>query len=151
MLNEISLKLQAGKAKDVKVLVQQAIDAGVVCTDNNFVYGWIVDEIVGTDTSTAKVEGIYFIGLGSEFEVVNGQTVTIPVKYAVNGVLTDISDMSKVTFTSGTTATGNFANSHSNVFTASAVGSTVVTCSVTNSANSLVYSDTANVKVVAAS
>ena len=30
MLNEISLKLQAGKAKDVKVLVQQALDAGMV-------------------------------------------------------------------------------------------------------------------------
>ena len=29
MLNEISLKLQAGKAKDVKVLVQQALDAGI--------------------------------------------------------------------------------------------------------------------------
>ena len=130
---------------------QQAIDAGVVCADNNFVYGFIVDEIVGTDTSTAKVEGIYWIGLGSEYEITNGSTVTIPVKYAVNGVLTDISDMSKVTFASGTTATGNFANSHSNVFTASSTGSTVITCSVTNSANTLVFSDTANVKVVAAS
>ena len=129
---------------------QQAVDAGVVCSDNNFVYGFIVDEIVGTDTSTAKVEGIYWIGLGSEYEITNGSTVTIPVKYAVNGVLTDISDLSKVTFTSGTTATGNFANSHSNVFTAAATGSTVITCTVTNSANNLVFSDTANVKVVAA-
>ena len=33
MLNEISLKLQAGKAKDVKVLVQQAIDAGIAPKD----------------------------------------------------------------------------------------------------------------------
>ena len=31
-LNEISLKLQAGKAKDVKALVQQAIDEGVSAT-----------------------------------------------------------------------------------------------------------------------
>ena len=33
MLNEISMKLQAGKAKDVKVLVQQAIDAGIAPKD----------------------------------------------------------------------------------------------------------------------
>ena len=33
MLNEISLKLQAGKAKDVKVLVQQALDAGIAPKD----------------------------------------------------------------------------------------------------------------------
>ena len=33
MLKEISLKLQAGKAKDVKALVQQAIDAGIAPKD----------------------------------------------------------------------------------------------------------------------
>ena len=33
MLNEISRKLQAGKAKDVKVLVQQALDAGIAPKD----------------------------------------------------------------------------------------------------------------------
>ena len=33
MLNEISAKLQAGKAKDVKVLVQQALDAGIAPKD----------------------------------------------------------------------------------------------------------------------
>lgn len=130
---------------------QQALEAGVCANENNAAYGFIVDEIVGTNTSTAKVEGIYWIGLGAEYEITNGDTVTIPVKYAVNGVLTDISDMTQVTFTSVTTATGDFASSHSNVFTAAGVGTTVITCSVTNSATGVTYKDTANIKVVAAS
>lgn len=129
---------------------QQAIQDGACASENNAAYGFIVDEIVGSNTSTAKVAGIYFIGLGAEFEITNGASVTIPVKYAVNGVLTDISDLSQVTFTSATTATANFANSHSNVLTAAATGTTVITCSVTNSVTGEVFKDTANVKVVAA-
>lgn len=129
---------------------QQALEAGVCASENNAAYGFIVDEIVGSDTSTAKVEGIYFIGLGTNLEITNGQSVTIPVKYAVNGSLTDISDLSKVTFTSGTPAKADFANSHSNVLTAAATGNTVITCTVTNSATGITYSDTANVTVVAA-
>lgn len=126
----------------------QAIEAGV-CASNAAAYGFIVDEIVGSNTSTAKVEGIYFIGLGSNYSMVNGASLTVPVKYAVNGVLTDISDLTQVTFTSGTTATANFANSHSNVLTAAATGTTVITCTVTNSVTGVTYSDTANITVTA--
>lgn len=129
---------------------QQALEAGVCANENNAAYGFIVDEIVGSNTSTEKVEGIYFIGLGAEYEIVNGETVTIPVKYAVNGVLTDISDLTQVTFASGTTATAAFADTHSNVLTANAVGTTVITCSVTNSVTGVTYSDTATIKVVSA-
>lgn len=129
---------------------QQALESGMCASENNAAYGFIVDEIVGSNTSTAKVEGIYFIGLGTSFQITNGETVTIPVKYAVNGVLTDISDMSKVTFTSSATAKASFADSHSNVLTAASTGDTVITCSVTNSVTGKTYSDTANVTVVAA-
>ncbi len=129
---------------------QQALEAGVCANENNAAYGFIVDEIVGSNTSTAKVEGIYFIGLGAEYEITNGETVTIPVKYAVNGSLTDISDLTQVTFASGTTATASFADSHSNVLTANAAGTTVITCSVTNSVTGVTYSDTATIKVVSA-
>lgn len=129
---------------------QQALEAGICANENNAAYGFIVDEIVGSNTSTAKVEGIYFVGLGSNFELTNGTSYTVPVKYAVNGVLTEISDMSQVTFTSSTAATAAFANEHSNVLTAAATGSTVITCTVTNSVTGVVYSDTANVTVVSA-
>lgn len=129
---------------------QQALEAGICANENNAAYGFIVDEIVGSNTSTAKVEGIYFVGLGNNFELTNGTSYTVPVKYAVNGVLTEISDMSQVTFTSSTPATAAFANEHSNVLTAAATGSTVITCTVTNSVTGVVYSDTANVTVVSA-
>lgn len=129
---------------------QQALEAGICANENNAAYGFIVDEIVGSNTSTAKVEGIYFVGLGSNLELTNRTSYTVPVKYAVNGVLTEISDMSQVTFTSSTPATAEFANEHSNVLTAAATGSTVITCTVTNSVTGVVYSDTANVTVVSA-
>ena len=129
---------------------QQALEAGVCASENNAAYGFIVDEIVGSDTSTAKVEGIYFIGLGTNLQMTVGDSMAIPVKYAVNGMLTDISDMSKVTFTSGTPAKADFANIHSNVLTAAAAGNTVITVSVTNSVTNITYSDTANVTVVSA-
>ena len=128
---------------------QQALDAGVVCTDNNFVYGFIVDEMVGTDTSTAKVEGIYWIGLGAQYELPTtvGEEVAIPVKYAVNGVLTEISDMSKVTFASSNESVCLFNNEHSNVIAVAGNGTASITCSVTNSLTGITYKDTANVKV----
>lgn len=129
---------------------QQALEAGICANENNAAYGFIVDEIVGSNTSTAKVEGIYFVGLGSNLELTNRTSYTVPVKYAVNGVLTEISDMSQVTFSSSTAATAEFANEHSNVLTAAATGTTVITCTVTNSVTGVVYSDTANVTVVSA-
>lgn len=127
----------------------QAVEAGV-CANAAAAYGFIVDEIVGTNTSTAKVEGIYFIGLGTNYQMTVGDVLTVPVKYAVNGSLTDISDLSQVTFTSATTAKADFANSHSNVLTAAAAGTTVITCTVTNSVTGVTYSDTANITVVSA-
>ena len=129
---------------------QQAAEAGV-CADNSNsnAYGFIVDEIVGSDTSTAKVEGIYFIGLGGGFNMALNESLALPVKYAVNGVLTDISDMSQVTFESGTAATASFANEHSNTLTANATGTSVLTVSVTNSVTGEVFTDKATVTVTA--
>ena len=129
---------------------QQALEAGVCASENNNAYGFIVDEIVGSDTSTAKVEGIYFIGLGTELRLRPNQVKEIPVKYVVNGVLTDISDMSQVTFElapSTPSGAGSFANEHSNVFTAGTDGSGGIVCSVTNSANGVVYSDYAHFSI----
>ena len=131
---------------------QQAVEAGVCASENNAAYGFIVDEIVGTNTSTAKVDGIYIVGLGAELDLTTGQTMTIPVKYSVNGVLTDISDMQQVTFTSPAMGSndpaGSFANSHSNVFTAAALGTRgTIVVSVTNSATGATYSDSLYVNV----
>ena len=131
---------------------QQAVEAGVCASENNAAYGFIVDEIVGTNTSTTKVDGIYIVGLGAELDLTTGQTMTIPVKYSVNGVLTDISDMQQVTFTSPAMGSndpaGTFANSHSNVFTAAATGTRgTIVVSVTNSATGATYSDSLYVNV----
>lgn len=126
---------------------QQALEAGVCASENNNAYGFIVDEMVGSDTSTAKVEGIYIIG--GDFSMANGTSLPVPVKYAVNGVLTDISDMDQVTFSSGTAATATFANAHSNVLTAKANGTSVLTVTVTNSVTGVVYTDKATVTVSA--
>lgn len=129
---------------------QQAIQDGACASESNAAYGFIVDEMVGSNTSTAKVAGIYFIGLGAEKEIplVQGQNVLLPVKYAVNGVLTDITDLSQVTFTSKTASVADFANPHSNALTLVGLGTTVITCSVTNSVTGQVFKDTANIKVV---
>ena len=132
---------------------QQALEAGVCASENNNAYGFIVDEYVGAgDSSTALVDGIFIIGLGEELELTPGQTMTIPVKYSVNGVLTDISDMQQVTFTSPAMGSndpaGSFANSHSNVFTAAAIGTRgTIVVSVTNSATGATYSDSLYVVV----
>lgn len=128
---------------------QDALAAGLCSSENTASYGFIVDEIVGTNTSTAKVEGIYFIGAGSGLSVVKDASITVPVKYSVNGVLTDISDMSQVTFSSAATATAAWANSHSNVLNGVAAGNTTVTVSVTNSVTGLTYTDTVPVTVTA--
>lgn len=120
---------------------QQALDAGVVCSDNNFVYGFIVDEIVGSDTSTAKVEGIYFIGGGKLVARAN-RSYEIAVKYAVNGILTDISDMDAVTFSSSNTEAGVFNNEHNPTFYARAAGNGTMTVTVTNSVTGRIFTDT---------
>lgn len=128
---------------------QQALEAGICANENNAAYGFIVDEIVGSNTSTAKVEGIYFVGLGTEFNLKVGDVFTVPVKYAVNGVLTEISDLTQVTFESTNTSVANFASENSNVLTAASAGNTSITCSVTNSVTGVTYDDTANILVTA--
>lgn len=128
---------------------QQALEAGICANENNAAYGFIVDEIVGSNTSTAKVEGIYFVGLGTEYNLKVGDVFTVPVKYAVNGVLTEISDLAQVTFESSNTSVANFASENSNVLTAASAGNTTITCSVTNSVTGVTYDDTANILVTA--
>lgn len=128
---------------------QQALEAGICANENNAAYGFIVDEIVGSNTSTAKVEGIYFVGLGTEFNLKVGDVFTVPVKYAVNGVLTEISDLTQVTFESSNPSVANFASENSNVLTAASAGNTIITCTVTNSVTGVDYDDTARILVTA--
>ena len=126
---------------------QQALESGVCSDANNAAYGFIVDEYVGSgDSSTSSVQGIYFIG-GGVLTLRTGESVTIPVKYDVNGVLTDISDMEQVSF-AVTGNVGTFANEHSNVFTAAnSAGNGSITVTVTNSLTGAVYQDTMPVTV----
>lgn len=126
---------------------QQALESGVCSDANNAAYGFIVDEYVGSgDSSTSSVQGIYFIG-GGTLTLRTGESVTIPVKYDVNGVLTDISDMEQVSF-AVTGNVGTFANAHSNVFTAAnSAGTGSITATVTNSLTGAVYQDTMPVTV----
>ena len=123
---------------------QQALESGVCASETNAAYGFIVDEYVGGgDASTAAVDGIYFVGNGGSVSVMAGKTITLPVKYSVNGVLTDITDMEQVTFSVSPANLGSFASEHSNVFTASAgAGSGHATVTVTNSVTEVDYQDT---------
>ena len=128
---------------------QEAVSAGVCNVDTAGIYGYVVDEYVGESTSTSAVDGIFFIGLGSGVSVVKDATVELPVRYSVNGILTAISDMSQVTFTSAAPATAAFDDENSNVLTGVAVGSTSATVSVTNSRTNVTYTDTIPVTVTA--
>lgn len=109
-------------------------------------YGYIVDEFVGNNSATAGVDGIYFIGLGDGVSVAVNNTVTLPIKYSVKGVLTDISDMSDVTFESSATAKATVSG---NTVTGVATGDAIITASVTNSATGVEYKDTIAVTVTA--
>lgn len=110
-------------------------------------YGFIVDEMLGANSSTFKVDGIYFIGLGAGATVKMGETLTLPIKYSVNGVLTNISDMSAVTFTSSDTTKATMTG---NVLTPVATGSAIITATVTNSSTGVTYTDTVSVTIQAA-
>lgn len=126
---------------------EDAMQTGNCAGDNAQSYGFIVDEFKGANSSTAAVDGIYFIGMGDGAELAAGETLALPVKYSVNGVLTDISDMSQVTFSSAATGTAAFNEAGSNVLSGVSAGNTTVTVSVTNSANGASYSDTIPVTV----
>lgn len=127
---------------------QEAASEGVCNVDTNGIYGYVVDEYVGGEsTSTAAVDGIYFIGLGEGVSIVKSTSMALPVKYSVNGQLTSISDMSQVTFEAAS-AVVSFADEHDNNMTAGAsAGNTTVTVSVTNSRTNTTYSDTIPVTV----
>lgn len=126
---------------------EEAVGAGLCDNSGSQSYGFIVDEFIGSDTSTYGVDGIYFIGLGSGASVVHGETITLPVKYSVGGILANISDMSKVTFASAAAATAKFNDAHSNVLSGVAAGNTTVTASVTNTLTGETYTDTIPVTV----
>jgi hypothetical protein len=129
---------------------QQAIEAGVCASENNAAYGFIVDEYVGTGaSSTALVDGIFIVGFGKQIQMAPGETITIPVKYSVNGALTEVSDMSQVTFSSLSTTglIGSFADEHSNVFTSEGGGYGYISVTVTNSVTGQVFDDSIPVRV----
>lgn len=124
---------------------QEAASEGVCNVDTNGVYGYVVDEYVGGDnSSTAAVDGIYFIGLGAGASVAVSETLELPLKYSVNGSLTTISDMSEVTITSGTESVATVSG---NVVTGVDAGTSVITASVTNSRTNTTYTDAVTVTV----
>jgi hypothetical protein len=128
---------------------QEAISEGVCNVDTAGLYGYVVDELVGENTDTALVDGIYFIGLGSGVSLVKDTTMQLPVMYSVNGILSPISDMSQVTFAAAS-AVVSFEDENDNTMTAgSSAGSTTVTVSVTNSRTNTTYTDTIPVTVTA--
>lgn len=127
---------------------EEAIANGVCADTGAQYYGFIVDEFVGGgDTSTAAVEGIYFIGIGDGVSVAADATIVLPVKYAVSGALTEISDMEQVTFSSADASKAKFDDEHANVLTGVAAGNTTVEVSVTNSVSGVTYKDTIPVTV----
>ena len=109
-------------------------------------YGYVVDEYVGSNTSTAAVDGIYFIGLGAGASVQSTKTLTLPIQYSVGGVLTPISDMDQVTFESSTPAKATIPE-HSNVVTGVTSGTSTITATVTNSRTGASYSDSVVITV----
>ena len=127
---------------------EDAITSGNCAAVGNQLYGFIVDEMIGSSTSTSKVDGLYFIGGGAGYSVAATHTIALPIKYSINGVLSNISDMNQVTFTSGTPAKVTIPE-HSNVATGAATGSSVITATVTNSTTGVTYTATCTVTVTA--
>lgn len=126
---------------------QEAASEGVCNVDTAGVYGYVVDEYVGGEnTSTAAVDGIYFIGLGAGVSVAADATLTLPIKYSVNGILTTISDMGAVTFESSATGV---ATVDGNIVSGVSAGTAVISASVTNSRTQQTYTDTITVTVTA--
>ena len=118
-----------------------------VCASNAMPnYCYIVDEFV-SGTSTGSVEGIYFVGAGAGVSVASSETTELVAKYDVAGNLTNISDMSEVTFSTAAEGTAKFNDPHSPVLTGVAAGTTTATVTVTNSVSKVTYTDTIPVTV----
>ena len=122
---------------------EQALESGNCADFGKQTYGFIVDEILGTNSSTAKVDGLYFVGMGAGKTLSVGDTLVLPLKYSINGSLTNISDFSAVTVESSD-ATVTIAG---NVATAASAGSATITASVTNSATGVTYTDVTEITV----
>lgn len=147
-LNETASQTETGTVdlSGTCLTFEESIASGNCASVGNQLYGYIVDEMIGANSSTSKIDGIYFIGLGAGASVARTQTIALPIKYSVNGVLTNISDMSQVTFTSSDTTKATIPT-HSNVATGVAVGNTTITASVTNSATNVTYTTTCELAV----
>lgn len=131
-----------------KALSFEQYQAEDVCASQSGMgYGFIVDEIVGENSSTAAVDGIYFIGLGEGVNIEGTGTVTLPTMYEVGGALADISDMTQVTYSTPDQTHAKFTDPHSNVITGVTAGSTTATVSVTNSRTGVEYHDAIPVTV----
>ena len=126
---------------------EEALVAGSCADTGAQRYGFIVDEFVGGNSSTAAVDGIYFVGLGDGVSVEEGASVALPVRYTVGGVMTEISDLDEVSFDTGAAGTAAFAGEHSNILSGVAAGSTLATVSVTNSKTGETYTDSIAVTV----
>ena len=146
-LNETASQTETGTVdlSGTCLTYEEAVTSGNCASYGAQSYGFIVDEILGTHSSTSKVDGIYFIGLGSGASVEIGDSLTLPIKYSIDGMLTNISDMSEVTLTSSDTEK---ATMEGNVITGVAEGTVTVTASVTNSSTSTTYTDVVSVAVV---
>lgn len=126
---------------------QEAISNGTCASTNTAgYYGYVVDEYVGESTSTAAVDGIFFIGLGAGATVAAESTLSLPVQYSIGGVLTPISDMSQVTFESSVTGVATIPE-HSNVVTGVSAGTSTITATVVNSRTGTTYADSVAVTV----
>lgn len=145
-LNETASQTETGTVdlSGTCLTYEEALESGSCASVGAQNYGFIVDEMLGAYSSTSKVDGLYFIGLGAGVSVVNGSSYTLPIKFAVNGVLTNISDMDLVTFTS---SNDEIATVDENVVTGVALGTVTITAEVENSATGATYTDTVQVTV----
>ena len=150
-INETSSQTETGTVdlSGTCLTYEEAISSGSCASVGNQLYGFIVDEMLGVNSSTSKVDGIYFIGLGAGATVAVGGSLALPIKYSINGVLSNISDMSQVTFTSSD-ATKASIDTHSNVVTGVATGTATITATVTNASTGATYTATCQVTVTSA-
>lgn len=123
---------------------EQALAEGDCSSIGAQQYGFIVDEFLGANSSTANVDGLYFVGLGSGVSVAAGESLVLPLRYSVNNTLVNISDMSAITTTSSDTGVATVSG---NSVTGVAAGTATITATVTNSRTGVSYEDAVTVTV----